>query len=124
MLITGYNFSVMNDFDHWIDDLRTAPEYKATGLAIDFIVSCERRREELKLSYADVARKLGVTRARVNQLFSGECNMTLKTMQELADVLEMEIKITAIPSPKANRKKPIAKRAPSREPVVAASRNT
>ena len=83
----------MSDFDHWKEDLRNTPDYKATGIAIDFIVACERRREQLSLSYADVARKLGVTRPRVNQLFSGECNMTLKTMQELADVLGLSIKL-------------------------------
>jgi len=105
------------EFDKWKEALRSTPEYKATGLAIDFIVACERRRDELGLSYADVARKLGVTRARVNQLFSGECNMTLKTMQELADVLEMEIQITAEPLLTDARKKPVFRSVPSRETV-------
>ncbi len=84
------------NFEQWLDDLRTAPEYKATGLALDFVLACERKREELGLSYADVARKLNVSRARVNQLFRGECNMTLVTMQSLADALELRIEIRAV----------------------------
>ena len=90
------------DFQNWLDELRQTTDYRAAHAALDFIVECEIRRDELGLSYADVAKKLNVSRARINQLFRGETNMTLLTMQKLADALELTLVISA--SPLKNKK--------------------
>ncbi len=81
------------DFQNWLDELRQTTDYRAANAAIDFIVECEMRRDELGLTYADLARKLNVSRARINQLFRGETNMTVRTMQELADALGLALEI-------------------------------
>ncbi len=73
------------------EEARGTPEYRAEVAAMNFIVVCERRREELGLSYSELAKRIGVTKGRISQLMSGSAsNMTLLTMHKLADALEFE----------------------------------
>jgi len=49
------------------------------------------------VSKADLARRLNKSRAWVTQLLSGKANMTVRTLAEVAYVLEAEVKLHAQP---------------------------
>lgn len=53
--------------------------------------------EEAGISRADLARMMGTSRANVTTLLSGERNMTLRTLADLAAVLGQRVEITLEP---------------------------
>lgn len=53
----------------------------------------EERQQRGKFTQQDVARRLGVDRARVNKCFSGYNNLTLRTLAELVWAMDGEIEI-------------------------------
>lgn len=53
--------------------------------------------DEQNISKADLARRLNKSRAWVTQLLSGNANMTVRTLAELAYTLEAEVKLQAQP---------------------------
>lgn len=105
--------SVRTDFEKWKEELRKTADYRAAKHALDFILQCELKRDELGLNYSDVARKIGVSRARINQLFQGDANMTIRTMQKLADALELTLVISASTIPKKQSKPAASKKSKS-----------
>jgi len=52
---------------------------------------------EQKVSKADLARRMGKSRAWVTQLLSGKTNMTVRTLAETAHALDAEVKLRAVP---------------------------
>lgn len=48
---------------------------------------------ELGFSQADIARKLGWSPARVSRVFHGSANLTLKTLHEVANALNLEFDV-------------------------------
>jgi transcriptional regulator with XRE-family HTH domain len=53
--------------------------------------------EEAGLSKADLARELGTSRANVTALLSGSRNLTLRSLADLAQVLDQRVEITMEP---------------------------
>jgi predicted nucleotidyltransferase/DNA-binding XRE family transcriptional regulator len=66
--------------------------------------------EEAGISKADLARMLGTSRAHVSTLLSGERNMTLRTLADLAYVLgrRVEISLEPLPSSTAAGRLPVS----------------
>ena len=77
----------------WMAELALTPEYYAEGIALDLILACEKRRGELGLSYAELARRMGVSRQRINTLMSGTQNATIGSLVKLAIALECKLEI-------------------------------
>lgn len=50
------------------------------------------------ISQADLARRLGVTRARVSQLLQHKSSPTLQTMVQVAHALGCEVRLALVPS--------------------------
>jgi len=77
------------------------PEYRRLfaieGLVTDAAELVARLMEEQGVKKAELARRLGKSRAWVTQLLSGEANMTIRTFAELAYVLGAEVKLRAQP---------------------------
>lgn len=92
----------------WIDRILSTPEYRAERLATDLTIACELRREELELSYAEIARRMGVSRQRVHKLFSGTQNSTIGSLVKLALVLGCNIRLELELPPKKAAKRPAA----------------
>jgi len=113
----------------WLEELRQTPEYIAEGMALDLTFECERRREQLEMSYADVARAMGVSRQHVHKLFSGTQNSTIGSLVKLALALGCELNISLgkpIPSAKVtpavkqsakSRKSPSSSKRKGAQPV-------
>ena len=75
--------------------LMESPEYRRLyaieGLVTDAAELVARLMEEQGVNKAELARRLGKSRAWVTQLLSGKANMTIRTFAELAYVLGAEV---------------------------------
>jgi transcriptional regulator with XRE-family HTH domain len=91
------------------DALMSDPEfrklYAVEGLVTDASEMISRLMTEQEMSKADLARKLGKSRAWVTQLLSGKANVTVRTLAEVAFALGGRVKLSAEPEkPAASRK--------------------
>lgn len=76
------------------------PEYRhlyaIEGLVTDAAELVARLMKRQGLSKADLARRLGKSRAWVTQLLSGRANMTIRTYAEVVYALGSEVKLSAV----------------------------
>jgi DNA-binding phage protein len=77
------------------DELAASAEAKAAEQAMHIAHTAEIARQQQHLSYAAVARKMGVSRAQVNRIMLGYEMATLRTIFKLADALGFTIEIRA-----------------------------
>ncbi len=74
------------------------PEYRRLyaieGLITDAAELVARLMEEKVVNKAELARRLGKSRAWVTQLLSGKANMTIRTLAEVVYVLGAEVKLS------------------------------
>ena len=74
--------------DRWIADQSASPEarreYEEERLIVWCLEEIAGAMERAGLTGADIARKLGVSRAHVTQIFRGNRNVTLRTLADLA----------------------------------------
>lgn len=68
----------------WIDEFEGDPDYEFDKVAIEVGEQIVARMEELGMTQADLAREMGVTRARVSQILRGNDNLTLKSIVAVA----------------------------------------
>ena len=84
------------------DPLMEDPEFRKQSaienLAGDASDLIARLMHEQKISKADLARRLGKSRAWVTQLLNGRANMTVRTLAEVVFYLDGEVKIHAEPA--------------------------
>ncbi|MGB3478555.1 MAG: helix-turn-helix transcriptional regulator [bacterium] len=71
-----------NDADFFLEELR-----------IDIIEKINIVMKKYKISKADLARRLGTSRAYITKLFSMNINLTLKSMVQIANAVGMRISI-------------------------------
>lgn len=81
------------------DILMQDPEFRRL-LSIESLVAeaaelIARLMAEQNVSKAELARRLNKSRSWVTQLLSGKANMTIRTLAEVAHVLEAEVKLSA-----------------------------
>ena len=77
----------MNTQQEYRDWFASIPEDKVFGLKMDFAVEVEKAMETEGISKKELASRLGVAPARVTKILSGESNLTIETMQKIADAL-------------------------------------
>ena len=72
----------------YIEEYADDPEFVAEGLALDLMEKALQLMEEQSISRADLARRMGVSRSAISQLFGkGSKNLTLLTMTRLASAV-------------------------------------
>lgn len=54
---------------------------------------------DAEVSQSELARRMGVSPASVSQMLSGERNLTLRSLANIADALDQSIEISARPIP-------------------------
>lgn len=54
---------------------------------------------DAEVSQSELARRMEVTPASISQYLSGERNLTLRTLANIADALDMSVEISAKPIP-------------------------
>ena len=74
------------------EKIRVTAGYRAENMTLRFIHHCEQVRVAKNLSYAEIARRMGVSRARVNRIFKEAYASTFNTLTlvRLADALEIK----------------------------------
>ena len=75
------------------DDL----EFRMEGLILDFTEKIVMKMRELDISRAELARRLGVSKAFVTKLLNGNPNLTIKTMMSITDVLGCDLNLDLYP---------------------------
>jgi transcriptional regulator with XRE-family HTH domain len=74
-------------------EARTSVDYWVDGPITDFIEDVWRLMEEQKVSRAELARRLGTSRAYVTKLLGGNANFTMHTMTKVAMALGAAIHV-------------------------------
>jgi len=69
------------------------PNQKAWSLIHEFYHIILTYMKEREISKADLARKLGKSRASISQMFNKTPNLTIKKMAEIADAVGIDVKI-------------------------------
>jgi transcriptional regulator with XRE-family HTH domain len=85
------------DVEQWFaDELAQAkdrPTFILEGVVIDVTSQMFTRLEDLNLSRAELAERLGVSRQYVTKLLNGKPNLTLKSLVDIALALDMDITV-------------------------------
>ena len=81
----------------WIGAYEGDPDYEFDVLAIDIGERIVERMDELGLTQAGLARKMGVSRARISQILRGHDNLTLKSVVAVAIGLDSRVDLRLKP---------------------------
>ena len=82
----------------WIDEFQGDPEYEFDKVAIDVGEQIVARMGELGMTQADLARQMGVSRARISQILRGNDNLTLKSIVAVAIGLDSRVDVQLKPT--------------------------
>jgi transcriptional regulator with XRE-family HTH domain len=89
--------NLIDELDDLVSDDASHIEYKHELAISSFTNDIARRMREQGVSQADLARRLGVSRARVSQLLQHASSPTLRTMVEVAHALGCETAVSIPP---------------------------
>ena len=79
-----------------LEDARKTDAYWAEHAKLEFSITLEQRRRAARLSYADIARKMGTSAAYITKVFRGDSNMTIETLVRLARACGGQLDIQVI----------------------------
>ena len=88
----------------WIGAYEGDPDYEFDVLAIDIGERIVERMDELGLTQAGLARKMGVSRARISQILRGHDNLTLKSVVAVAIGLDSRVDLRLKPGRAGERR--------------------
>lgn len=80
-------------FRQFVQEAQTSVDYWVDGPITQFIEDVWRLMEEQKVSRAELARRLGTSRAYVTKLLGGNANFTLQTMAKVAMALGAQVNV-------------------------------
>lgn len=95
----------MNAEKWFQDELETSRKtfaYRLEKILIQLGEDICRLMRDQQISRADVAKRLGVSRAYVTRVLNGNPNLTIKTLLKLSDALGHELAIRFAPKPDAS----------------------
>lgn len=81
----------------WIGTFEGDPDFEFDRIAIDIGEQIVARMEERGMTQADLARAMGVSRARVSQILRGNDNLTLKSIVAVAIGLDCRVELRLRP---------------------------
>lgn len=68
----------------FLEQAETSPDYWHELAVLDFTEDLQQRMEEQNVSRAELARRMGTSRAYITRLLGGDANFTLMTMVKLS----------------------------------------
>ena len=68
----------------FVEKAKESDGYWVERTKLDFSLGLEKQRRVARMSYADIARKIGSSAAYVTKVFRGDANMTIESMVKLA----------------------------------------
>jgi len=83
----------MIDYQQWLEGTRESLDYKTEEAKLDFVHVVFDAMKAQGFNQAELARRLGCSRAWVGQLLSANANPTLGTMVKLAETLGGSLKV-------------------------------
>ena len=81
-------------YRQFLDEVAQSPEYWAAAAALTFTENLNREMERQAISRAELAKRLGTSRAYVTRVMQGDVNFTLETMVKLALAVGARIDVT------------------------------
>lgn len=74
---------------------KQSDSYWVESAKLDFSIEMEKKRKRARLSYADIAEKIGSSPAYITKIFRGDANFTIESMVKLAKATggKLDIKI-------------------------------
>ena len=84
-------------FNRLIDKYREDAEFRLEGIILDFTEKIVAKMEEKKISRAELATRLGVSKAFISKLLNGNPNLTIKSMMSIADALGCDLSLDIFP---------------------------
>jgi len=78
-------------FTGLLKEIRSRPGYMAEHLRMNFIADCLRLMKAQGVSRAELARRMGVSRAYVTKLLNGNANITLETLAKFSLALNANL---------------------------------
>lgn len=78
-------------FKDKLEEFKDDPEFITEGIVLELNEKIIIKMEELNINRAELAKRLGVTKAFVTKLLNGNHNLTVKTMVSIAQALECEL---------------------------------
>lgn len=88
----------MATFDEHLAEARRHPEYWAFLGALEFVDDLVAEMDAQGVSGAELARRMGTSRAWVSRVLAGECNLTFASMSKLALALGMRVTTQLTPA--------------------------
>lgn len=79
------------------DEDRSGPEYRLQALVLEISDRVHARIQQLGITQAELARRMGVSRPMVTKLLTGESNFQLRTLLRLGDALDMDLMVDFVP---------------------------
>ena len=86
-----------DEFQATMAAARLTPEYRLEGAVLEITEALYLRMEELGLTRREFAERMGVSPARITNIFKGRNNFTLGTLVEAAHALDCELTIGLAP---------------------------
>lgn len=87
----------LEKFDRMVDEARETTSYWVEAAIIEFTMDIGRLMDEQGVSRAELARRLGTSRAYVTKLLDGNANFTLETMTKVAMALGGAVHVRVAP---------------------------
>ena len=84
-------------FDEHATLARRHPEYWSYLMTLELIDALVAEMDAKGVSGAELARRMGTSRAWVSRVLAGECNLTAATMSKLAFALGMRVTMQIVP---------------------------
>lgn len=86
-----------NWFIEKIEKFKDDPEFIAEGIILEFTEKIVSIMQEKNINRAELAKRLGVSKAFVTKLLNGNPNLTIKSMVSIAKTLGCELNIDIFP---------------------------
>lgn len=103
------SMKISPDRSDWLEEAWESPLARAEYIAQNLIADCDLRRQELGLSYAELARRMGVSRSYIYKLMQGGSNNKLASLIKLAAALgaavRLELEVPGVARKKSARRK-------------------
>jgi transcriptional regulator with XRE-family HTH domain len=68
----------------FVNSRKQHDSYWVEQAKLDFSITLEKRRRSAKLSYAELANKIGTSAAYISKVFKGDANLTIESMVKLS----------------------------------------
>ncbi|HEV7668614.1 MAG TPA: helix-turn-helix transcriptional regulator [Thermoanaerobaculia bacterium] len=103
----------MDRWQRMVEEAEQSVDYWAEGAIVEFTEGLWARMEEEKVSRAELARRLGTSKAYVTKVLGGNANFTLHSLAKLALAVGARVRVSVEPIVPFSRKPRPAKDGPA-----------